>query len=243
MRPGLLLPDCAWRPAGNQGRPESACAGDPMHFDQSYFESQYRDYSAQNPLRKLDFYRRLAVMASRGRQRPRILDLGCASGLFLSRLDSNWERYGVDASDYAIARARGLVPDAVFETSSSAGWTFPGPFDVITAFDVLEHIPALDETLRRVAVALRPGGGFIFVVPVYDGPTGPLIRALDRDPTHIHRKSRAYWLERTSVHFNIVSWWGIYRYLFPGGYYLHVVTRVLRRCSPAIACLAQVRGR
>ena len=214
-----------------------------MRFDRSYFENQYRDYRAQNPPRKLEFYRRLAVMAVQGRERPKVLDLGCAFGLFLSCLPRGWERFGMDASEYAIARAREVVPDAAFEVASLTEWAFPGPFDAITAFDVLEHIVALDETLRRIAAALRPGGSFVFVVPVYDGPTGPLIRFLDRDPTHVHRKPRAYWLERTGVHFEILNWWGIYRYLFPGGFYMHAVTRIFRNCSPAIACLARGRGK
>ncbi len=220
-----------------------ASAHSAMHFDRSYFESQYRNYRAQNPPRKLEFYRRLALMSAPGQERPKVLDLGCAFGLFLSGLPPGWERFGVDASEYAIAHARKAVPDAAFEVALSADWTFPGPFDVITAFDVLEHIPALGAALRRIAASLRPGGGFIFVVPVYDGPTGPLIRFLDRDPTHVHKKPRAYWLEYASGHFEIVNWWGIYRYLFPGNFYMHVVTTMLRNYSPAIACLAKVRGK
>jgi SAM-dependent methyltransferase len=212
-----------------------------MPFDRRYFETQYRDYERQNPARKLEFYRRLAEAAAGGRDHPRILDVGCAFGHFLKHLGPRWGRCGVDASEYAVGRARDLVPEAEFEVSSGGGWGFAGPFDVVTALDVLEHVPVPEEALERFFSALRPGGGLVFAVPVYDGPTGPFIRILDRDPTHLHKQSRDYWLALASARFCVVDWWGIYRYLLPGGYYVHLVTRLGRRLTPAIACLARRR--
>jgi SAM-dependent methyltransferase len=159
-----------------------------MAFDRSYFETQYASYEHQNPPRKMAFYRRLAEAAAADCANPRILDIGCAFGFFLSTLGSRWERFGIDASEYAITRARERVPDARFAVTTSSELVFSAPFDVITAFDVLEHIPAPDEVLARIAAALRPRAGFVFVVPVYDGLTGPAIRHLDRDPTHLHKR-------------------------------------------------------
>jgi len=212
-----------------------------MQFDRSYFETQYRDYERQNPARKLDFYTKLAEAAAEGHGRPKILDVGCAFGNFLKHLGPRWERCGVDASEYAIGRARELLPEAKFEVSSGGAWTLPGPFDVVTALDVLEHMANPGEALERISSALRPGGGLVFAVPVYDGPSGPLIRLLDRDPTHRHRESRDYWLTLASARFRILDWWGIYRYLLPGGPYVHLVTRRARRLTPAMACLARRR--
>lgn len=211
-----------------------------MAFDRSYFETQYTSYEHQNPPRKMAFYRRLAEAAAADCANPRILDIGCAFGFFLSTLGSRWERFGIDASEYAITRARERVPDARFAVTTSSELVFSAPFDVITAFDVLEHIPAPDEVLERIAAALRPCAGFIFVVPVYDGLTGPAIRHLDRDPTHLHKRERDFWLKMAGARFRIVDWWGIYRYLLPGGFYCHLVTRSFRRQTPAIACLARL---
>jgi SAM-dependent methyltransferase len=145
--------------------------------------------------------------------------------------------FGVDASQYAIELARTRVPRARLEVAPPGVFPFSGPFDVITAFDVLEHIESLNEIMSWIALNLTPSGGLVFVVPVYDGPTGPVIRALDKDPTHIHRESRDFWLKCARDRFEIVDWWGITRYLFPGGYYLHAVTHRWRRFTPAIACL------
>ncbi len=208
-----------------------------MKFDREYYERQYRDYEAQNPDRKLQFYRRLAEAGARGPSCPSILDIGCAFGLFLSQLGDGWRRYGEDASEYAIARARERVPGAQFAVSNPPEHPYEGPFDAITAFDVLEHVAQLEELLDWIFRNLSPGGVFVFAVPVYDGPTGPIIRFLDRDPTHIHRRSRGHWLRLTGKLFRLVDWWGIYRYLLPGGVYLHATTRRLRWFTPAIACL------
>jgi hypothetical protein len=77
---------------------------------------------------------------------------------------------------------------------------------------------------------------------VYDGPTGPIIHALDHDPTHVHKRGRDFWLDWTRQHFVLNRWCGIYRYLLPGGYYVHVPTRLLRRATPAIAVVAHKAG-
>jgi SAM-dependent methyltransferase len=205
-------------------------------FDRSYFERAYRDYRRQNPPYKLAFYRRLVEPARRGSERPRILDVGCASGLFLAALDPGWERFGVDASAFALEAARAALPDARFALYSDGEFPFAGPFDAITAFDVLEHVADPRGLLRRIAGALAPGGAFVLVVPVYDGPTGPLVHLLDHDPTHLHKRSREFWLGAPPGELALEEWWGIYRYLLPAGPYVHWVTRRLRRASPAIAC-------
>ncbi len=210
-------------------------------FDRTYFETQYRDYERQNPIRKLAFYRRLVEKGIGGRPHARILDIGCAFGLFLSQLDDRWERYGEDASNFAVQKAGERTRAVRFGVSAGGNHPFAGPFDAITAWDVLEHVVRLDEMLGWIHQNLTEDGIFAFVVPVYDGPTGPVIRILDRDPTHVHRRGRRYWLSLAGERFHLIDWWGIYRFLFPGGLYPHLVTRALRRYSPAIACLLRRR--
>ncbi len=205
-------------------------------YDRQYFEQRYRDYRRQNPERKLRFYADIVEQASSGATHPRVLDIGCAFGLFLGRLGSRWERIGVDASEYAIRQARVSVPQARFEVCTAGAFPVTGPFDVVTAFDVLEHIPDVDATLSWITSNLRPGGEFVFVVPVYDGPIGRLVRMLDRDPSHVCQASREFWLSAASRHGRLIDWWGIFRYLVGGRFYLHAVGRAWRRVSPAIAC-------
>lgn len=208
-------------------------------FERDYFESVYRDYRSQNPDRKLDFYASLAERAVQARPEPRVLDIGCAFGLFLAHLDSRWRKAGIDPSEYAVDRCTRLLPDARIAVGTVETCPLSGPFDVITAFDVLEHVGDLQGSFDWAIRNLRTGGGLIFVVPVYDGPLGLLVRALDKDPTHVHKSSRRFWLELTSRYLQVVDWWGVFRYLLPGRRYVHWVSRPLRAFSPAIAVLAR----
>jgi SAM-dependent methyltransferase len=216
--------------------------GDDPRFEREYFERSYRSYRLQNPPRKLAFYRGLVEKAAARHRRPRILEIGCAFGDFLAALDGRWVRSGLDASEYAIGEARRRVPEAAFAVGNSVELPFAGPFDVVAAFDVLEHVPELEPLRREIWSKLSARGTLVFVVPVYDGPTGPLIRRLDRDPTHLHKHSRQFWLEWVASGFRIVEWWGVYRYLLPGGAYVHWPTKVLRHWTPAVAVVAEREG-
>lgn len=217
---------------------------DAERFDAAYFAENYRDYARQNPPRKLRFYRQ-AVEAALAISAPRsIHDVGCGLGLFLASLDDSWRRFGSDVSEFALEKAREACPAGAF---SRSGATNASPFDesfgVVTAFDVMEHVPDLEAVAHAIRDQLRERGAFVFVVPVYDGLSGPVIRRLDRDPTHVHKWPRQRWLDWAAGHFDVVDWTGVFRWLPPGGYYLHIVTRRLRRHTPAILVTCRKRGR
>jgi SAM-dependent methyltransferase len=208
-------------------------------FEQDYYGRYYPDYDRQNPPHKMRFYRLLTEQVVADTPRPRLLDVGCAFGKFLSSANPAWERFGTDISQFAIEQARSSCPDISFAVSTATDLPFDGAFDVITAFDVIEHVPSLEQVASAVRSRLLPQAHFIYVVPVYDGPTGPLIRLLDKDPTHIHKCSRDFWLKWTESNFRLIDWWGIFRYLLPWGFYWHTPTKKLRRYTPAIAVIAQ----
>ncbi len=210
-------------------------------FDERYFASVYGDYSRQNPPRKLRFYRQLLERYLPATPSPRVLDLGCAFGLFLAGLPRECRKYGVDASYHALSAAARRVPDAHFINADCGNPPISSQFDAIMAFDVLEHIPSADETLEFVRRSLAPQGVFVFVVPVYDGPLGPAIRWLDRDPTHVHKRSREWWLGLARQRFEVVSWTGILRYLVARRFYVHLPSTAIRGVAPAIAVVCRAR--
>lgn len=210
-------------------------------FDERYFASCYGDYFRQNPRRKLRFYRDLLERHLPPSPAPRVLDLGCAFGLFLAELPREFRKFGVDASHHAIAAAAARVPDAHCINADCASPPIASQFEAIVAFDVLEHIPSVDATLEFIRRSLAPHGVFLFVVPVYDGPLGPIVRWLDRDPTHVHKRSRGWWLKQASRGFEVISWTGILRYLIARRCYLHMPSRAIRRVAPAIAVVARPR--
>lgn len=206
---------------------------------EEYYQQNYRSYDRQNPEPKLAYYRG-QIDRYRDRGLPaRLHDIGCGLGNFLNSLDGRWEIFGSDINAFAVERSRQRMPQGRFAQGPGAlEPLFDTRFSVITAFDVLEHVPAIDAAGPGIAAQLLPGGIFVFVVPVYDGLSGPVIRRLDGDPTHVHKCPRAFWLGWAARHFEVLSWDGILRYLLPGGYYLHVVTSAMRWHTPAmlVAC-------
>ena len=111
---------------------------------------------------------RIAALATY-KQAGTLLDLGCSSGAFLESLKSEaWRLYGIEmsAEEAETAQARsgaqvfvGDIPEAPFK---------PESFDVITCFDVLEHVYHPRQVLAKVAEWLKTGGVFYVLVPNID---------------------------------------------------------------------------
>jgi SAM-dependent methyltransferase len=208
---------------------------DPSLFGKEYYDTNYRDYVRQNPDYKLAFYRQLVLDHTHDIAEPRILDMGCAFGRFLADMDPRWRRAGIDISEYAVREAARSIHSVCFAAASCTAIPFRGPFHAIVAFDVIEHVPDLASVAAFVNSELDKNGVFVFVVPVYDGPLGGIVRMLDKDPTHVHKNPREFWLTWARQSFEIVSWTGIFRYLLPVGPYINWPNRRLRHIAPAIA--------
>ncbi|MFI5302053.1 MAG: class I SAM-dependent methyltransferase [Polyangiales bacterium] len=213
-------------------------------FEREYFETNYRDYDAQNPSYKLEHYRSAVERHLPPGIPRRLHDVGCAFGRFAGALGPDWQAHGSDVSRYAIEQARVRFPHVRFCVADGAReLPFDGTFGVVTSFDTLEHVPDCDGVVDRVRAQLMPGGLFVFVVPAYDGATAPLHRALDRDPTHVHKWPRRAWLDWAARRFRVLEWHGIARYLLPGGFYFHWTTRRLRDETPAILVVCRHEAR
>lgn len=114
--------------------------------------------------RKLD-----AVMRHQP-QPGRLLDIGSTAGFFVkAAADAGWEATGVELSPdtSALARERygvdvrtGRLEDMDFEE---------GSFDVVTLWDIIEHVRDPRATMARVARLLRPGGLVGILTPNLDG--------------------------------------------------------------------------
>ena len=164
---------------------------------------------AQPYARYIESYADVAIPKS-------IHDLGCAFGTFLGSLDASWSIFGSDVGAFAIEQPVRYHPHGTFRVGdASLEPVFAGPFGVVTAFDVIEHVPDLDRLAKAVNGQLANRGIFVFVVPAYDGLSGPIIHLLDHDPTHIHKWPRHRWLSWAKSHFELLDWTGIIRYLLP----------------------------
>lgn len=100
-----------------------------------------------------------------------VLDLGCGDGSFLHCLRQEVpgvEVRGADLSETALARARARGIEAFRLDLAGPDAQVPGGYDVITALEVIEHVPDAEAVVRKAAAAARrylivsvPNLGFI----------------------------------------------------------------------------------
>ncbi len=90
---------------------------------------------------------------------------------------------------------------------------------------------------------LNSNGVLTLTIPVYDTYTGKIVSRLDKDPTHVHKQSRYWWLELLEKEgYEILTWKGIWRYYFKNIFYLHYMSRLTRGFTPAIMIIARKKS-
>lgn len=99
-----------------------------------------------------------------------VLDLGCGHGIPISQalIDEGLAVYGIDASPSLIAAFRFRFPNAPVECSAiEDSRFFARKFDGVVAWGLMFLLaPDVQATLiHKVALALRPGGRFLFTAP------------------------------------------------------------------------------
>ena len=98
----------------------------------------------------------------------RILDVGCATGIFLAAGSHEWQKVGVELTEDAAAFARKAFGLTIHQGTLEAAPLTAGEFDVVTMWDVVEHLHHPRRTLERIGELLRPDGIFVFRVPNLD---------------------------------------------------------------------------
>lgn len=96
-----------------------------------------------------------------------LLEIGCGTGVVLKAIRTEFpetQLVGADLSEDAIAIARQRVA-AEFVQFDAVRVPFRDEFDVVCAFDVLEHIDDDQAALNELAAAVRTGGGVLIMVP------------------------------------------------------------------------------
>jgi SAM-dependent methyltransferase len=91
----------------------------------------------------------------------RLLDVGCHVGVFVDVAQQRgWDAWGVEPSRWATEQARAQGLRVVNGTLATSGFE-DASFDVITMWDVIEHVPDPRAELRQAHRLLKPGGAVV----------------------------------------------------------------------------------
>jgi 2-polyprenyl-3-methyl-5-hydroxy-6-metoxy-1,4-benzoquinol methylase len=154
---------------------EAAMIARAEHWAQSYHKTPQKvEQHYTRAFQETAFGEHLRFLAA-FRQNNQLLDLGCGIGGFLSAAQAaGWQATGVDvSSSVQVAQAHGLR--AIQAALDDAGLE-AGSFDVITLFDVIEHLPKADKVLSEVLRLLRPGGCLYILTPNEGGLSARLLK-------------------------------------------------------------------
>jgi SAM-dependent methyltransferase len=95
--------------------------------------------------------------------RGTLLDVGCALGGFLAAAkEHGFEVEGVEIAEYAAEQARTRLHIKVTNSDIYSAELAPESYDVITMWDVIEHLPDPNLALEKIIRALRPKGYVVF---------------------------------------------------------------------------------
>jgi 2-polyprenyl-3-methyl-5-hydroxy-6-metoxy-1,4-benzoquinol methylase len=101
-----------------------------------------------------------------GSRAPRLLDIGCGNGALLSRAKKQgFITEGIETCSPLADVARKTLDCVVHTTLLSECRFSTGTFDVITMYDLIEHLQDPIDDLRRVQFWLKPGGVLFVLTP------------------------------------------------------------------------------
>lgn len=157
---------CTSPQLGNHGgivrcRRCSMVFADPQPDHQALLEA-YRSvedpqYLEETAGRTATFTRSLTGISEFLNPPGRLLDVGCYTGEFLRQaLSAGWAVTGIELSRWAAGHARKWA--SVFECELTDLPLSGGPFDVISMWDVVEHVRTPTDLLTGAHRLLRPGG-------------------------------------------------------------------------------------
>ncbi len=162
-------PACQWEPALIDGRPAFAVglAEQNDGFSAGYFahladmEPGHFWFESRNQLLLWALEKYFPEMHS-------ILEIGCGTGFVLTGVGKRFpqvRRSGSEVFREGLAFAAGRMPDVELLQMDARAIPFDSEFDVVGAFDVLEHIEEDQAVLEQMFASVKPGGGIVVTVP------------------------------------------------------------------------------
>lgn len=120
----------------------------------------------------LDLLQQFSIASSQ----RRLLDIGCSLGGFPNIARSKgWEVHGVEVSDFAARYARDEFKLDVFAGTLEEAKFPSANFDVVTMWDIIEHLNTPQDTIAEICRITKPGGLILIYTPNQDSLVNTLI--------------------------------------------------------------------
>ncbi len=98
----------------------------------------------------------------------KLLEIGCGTGFVLKHFEVHLpgvKLYGSDLLVEGLSFAANRIPRATLLQMDARDMPYAQEFDMIGAFDVIEHIEEDELVLSQMYNAVKPGGGILITVP------------------------------------------------------------------------------
>jgi SAM-dependent methyltransferase len=160
---------------------------------------------------------------------PRILDTGCGTGATMGFLEHYGQVTGIDVSLKAVRYCQVQGRSRLCLADGAALPFANGSFDLVTALDLLEHLPQEASGLQEIWRVLKSGGRTVLCVPAFMF----LWSDFDRFSGHHRRYTRGELRQRVEeAGFDVVKISYFNTLLFPAVWVVRAVKNALGRWGP-----------
>jgi|SRR5829696_390207 ubiquinone/menaquinone biosynthesis C-methylase UbiE len=129
-------------------------------YNAEYYSERITNKSKKHMIKYMKFLRKGSYL--------KMLDVGCGEGYYVrDALEEGIDAYGIDISAHAFENALAEVKDRITFGSITEIPFGDEEFDVMTAFDVIEHINPKDtlDMIQEIRRVLKPDGIIIITTP------------------------------------------------------------------------------
>jgi 2-polyprenyl-3-methyl-5-hydroxy-6-metoxy-1,4-benzoquinol methylase len=119
----------------------------------------------------------------------KLLEIGCGEGKLLKELARSFNVEGIDISQYAAQQAENLIGKKIFQKDIEK-YSFPEKYyDVIVAFNLLEHTKNPYSVINKIHSSLKKEGVLFGSVPNNSGIVGKFFTYVSNIVDRTHRST------------------------------------------------------
>lgn len=145
-----------------------------LYRDSEFLSNEEAIYAARNGLRLIDELKSGYKIPT---DEASLVEIGCGNGLFLheARKAGIKKVLGFEPSSDCLAQAPADIANRIINQPFEPGLVDGEKFNLGCLFQVIDHLPRPDETLRRLGETLSPGAGLVITCHDVQGWTARIL--------------------------------------------------------------------